>query len=213
MDEQWTQLEETLLQEGEPILTYKMKLPSFTGTKKGEKRLQRYYTRMEEVWKRYFTEELYQACCDDLTEKREKSRIFTPWNLSLIGEVEEFGDHLLSVGLTAQVKKGKSVTQCHFYSELWDCEKGYPKILSQQEPVSCYKQDELIEKIKEVLKSQKELRLFEDYQDKLQGYFSKRQFYFTKEGVFVYFDQGSIAAPEEGILKFMLFSENYSCTH
>lgn len=210
---EWKELGETLLLEEEPLLTYCLKLPTFTGAKKGEKRLQRYYSRMEQVWLRYFTTELYAQCLQEFREKREKSHLFIPWSLSIVGECVPISEHILSVGLTAQSKRGKEVTQWAFFSELWDSKKGFPLVLEQQEVIASLSEGQCFETLKKVLKQQKDIEFYPNYLERFQDFFSKRKIFFDETGVFAYFDQGTIAVPEEGILKFMLFSENYSCTH
>ena len=94
----WLEEQKTLTLTGEPVLECRYAWPET-----GQKKLDRYYRRLKGQWQRRWERELYWDACLDLAGKRERSRPFTPWTATLLGETTFQNEELLSlfVGGTA----------------------------------------------------------------------------------------------------------------
>lgn len=77
----------TLLWEGEPVLSYvppKIVLPVAV-----PRRVERYYRRLERMWRERWEGVLYRRSCAAAQEARSRSRPFEPWSAGLTGEVSK----------------------------------------------------------------------------------------------------------------------------
>lgn len=199
---EWNQEQGSFDVEGEEVLRWNMELPLFSKTTFGEKRVVRYYKRVEGIWKNRWEKEIYAQSIADLSLKREKSRVFTPWSVSIKGEGAYLTPHICTVQLQAQQKKGKGLTYFTYSTVLWNCKEGVP--LSMKKLLSASRQKDWVARIIEQAEKQKDLQLFRNYPASIGRNFSWNHSFFTKNEIIFYFHQGTIAPWEEGIVKIPL---------
>lgn len=199
---EWSQEQGSYDIEGEEVLRWNMALPLFSNSSFGEKRIVHYYKRVEEIWKKRWENDTYSQSVEDLSLKREKSRVFTPWFVSMNGEGAYLTPHICTVQLLAQQKKGKGLTYFTYTSVLWNCKEGVP--LSMKKLLSTSRQKDWVVRIIEQAENQKDLQLFRNYPALIGRNFSWNHSFFTKNEIIFYFPQGTIAPWEEGIVKIPL---------
>lgn len=186
---EWSQ-EGVLELEGVTMVEWSVDMPSFSGTKKEIKRLQRYYSRVISVWKQHWFDEIYQQACED----------GLPRVVSLEGEGLWLEEGLYSVGLT--VKEQGRKTQEHFFGDLW--EEGIPVLTKGRAPFLGRKRKEILEKIISLAQEKEDYFFYSDYIERIPWYFSYENVRFLEEGVDVFFQQETIAHGLEGIPKFFI---------
>ncbi len=75
----------TLLWEGEPVLSFSV--PKLTLPVTAPRRVERYYRRLERMWRERWEGLLYQRACAAAQTARSRSRPFEPWSAGLTAEV------------------------------------------------------------------------------------------------------------------------------
>lgn len=180
----------------EEQLQWQVKLPLFTGSKKAVKRLERYYQRVETVWKKRWEEVILPQYSTEVPEGKAL------WALSLEGEFVELEDNICSVALTVVEKTRKKVKDIYFFADLW--QDGIPILEKQRSPFIGHKKKEIIDEIQRQAQEREYFFFLEDYLDQIKQYFSYENVYFQQEGVEVFFPQGTIAREIEGVAKFFL---------
>lgn len=178
--------------EGSVVLEWKVTVPPLLGTKKGQKRLQRYYHRVISLWKQRWTGEVYGLAC--------ASESNLPWKLSLEGEVIDLGDGRCSIGITVVEQPRKK--EIFFFGDLW--EDGIPLSPKKQVPFLGRKRHEIIAKLQRQGEKREDFMFHGDYFHGLERYFSYQNTFFQEEGVEVFYGQGVIANQIEGVPKFFL---------
>lgn len=190
--------------EEEEVLSWNLDLPSFDVTKPAEKRLQQYYDKVAQSWKNHWSGEIYWLSAIDLVEKRENSRIFTPWRVSLVGESIEISNKLCSVGLLAKEKRGKSLENQSFSSDLWDISTGFPVSPRNLPPVLGKKKQDLLQTFILQGESRENFATVPEFKMAMNRHFSWKHIHFTEETADFYFPQGTIAPHVEGIPRFSI---------
>ena len=102
----WTQ---TLEHEGEPVLSLSQALPLPVEERRPDRRMERYYRHLGELWKNRWAAVLYPRACAALQEARAGSRPFLPWEAELVMQIvtEEMARAMeLAVPLKAEAKMG-----------------------------------------------------------------------------------------------------------
>ena len=117
----WLEEQKTLTLTGEPVLECRYAWPET-----GQKKLDRYYRRLKGQWQRRWERELYWDACLDLAGKRERSRPFTPWTATLLGETTFQNEELLSLFLEARERRGDSRTLYGRSGDIWEVRTGAP---------------------------------------------------------------------------------------
>lgn len=90
----WTQ---TLEHEGEPVLSLSQALPLPVEERRPDRRMERYYRHLGELWKNRWAAVLYPRACAALQEARAGSRPFLPWEAELVYHVTLERDGLSSL--------------------------------------------------------------------------------------------------------------------
>lgn len=126
---------QNLLWEGEPVLVFtrpKIRLPIGA-----PKRVERYYHRLELMWKERWEKTLYRRACAAAQAARSSSRPFEPWSAALISEVME-EEGLLHIRWRAEEQaKGR----CHSLGreESWQLPGGMPVLPPKGSGKKCRK--------------------------------------------------------------------------
>lgn len=188
--------------EGEDVLHWQLKLPTFQGTLRGEKRLEKFYKKVENHWIHHWNHDVYDSACDDLLKKRQHSRVFQPWRVSIFAECTPLSPHLYSISLTSQQKMGKGLTFFDFSTILWDIAQGCPS--SPKKLLSTHWNKDWCSQAISLAETKEELQLLPHYPQLISAHFDKNNIFFDKNGLCVFFRQGTIAPWEEGIVKFIL---------
>lgn len=201
----WFEDEGVFQWEGEDVLYWRVKLPSFSEVKRGRKWVQRYYDRVLAMWKKRW-EEIYKLACEDLQEKRGRSRIFTPWRVSIFGEGGFVRESVVSIQLTSSEKRGKGTTFVSFYADLWDVNLAEPLRVSKEKSLVGKKKGEILNDVIKTMGNQKEMMVLPDFEERIRVNFGKNSLFLGESGVWVYFPQGTVTAREEGISKIQIYS-------
>lgn len=190
--------------EEEGVLHWSLVLPEFSGTKKGEKRLQRYYQKVGVVWKKHWFSALYPLVSEAFQEEKHP----LPWSVSLEGEVIDlsalFQGEICSISLTYVEKRGKARRNVRFFSDLWDCAQGVPLSPRHFPPLKGRKIGEFRQKVSEICEKREDFLLLSQYEEGLERYICFENTHFTQEGVEFFVPQGTVAGRVEGVPKFLI---------
>ncbi|MFI3251128.1 MAG: hypothetical protein R3Y07_09255 [Eubacteriales bacterium] len=167
--------------EGETVLTLTgehLSFPEF-------RRINRYYKELECRWENHWKQELYWQACLSLAEKREKSRHFSPFQVSFRPKVDTISETILTVHLTIEEichAKYPYVVTLHDH---WD--------LTEQIPLSPRK---LIAKLGEThpKKALLDAGPHETYPQR-RAWFSPKNLFLTQDGYGIFYPQATIAPP------------------
>lgn len=197
----------TLQCEEEPVLSLTLRRPDLVEEGRAARRIQRYYSRIEALWRARWEGTLYRQACQALAAARASSRPFQPWEASLTYTVTlEEGD-LLSLYLEAEERGPSRRGAVLRFADTWDRRTGTPQPLSVFLPRSCRGRKRLLAQ----LRTQAEARLqtgesllFQDAPDRVVQHFSPARFYLSGNSVALFYPMLSIGSAAEGIPVFFL---------
>lgn len=203
MERVWGHLEEKTggLGEEQVVLAWKSLLPSFAETKRGWKRVQRYYEQVESQWLARWEGLVCQRAEEDCQRKQEEGAVFVPWQASLRGEVWELAPGLLSIGLTVEEKQGKGLWTQVFFGDLWKDGGPWDPLALLEEGWS---KGGLLERAVEAGKQEEELCFYQGFPEKARANRKKLCFFWTKSGIEGVFPQETVAHGLEGVVRLPL---------
>ena len=134
----WTQ---TLEHEGEPVLSLSQALPLPVEERRPDRRMERYYRHLGELWKNRWAAVLYPRACAALQEARAGSRPFLPWEAELVYHVTLERDGLSSLYVDVTERQNGTRPLTVRTAETWELRSGTPKTLSEFFPPVLEKTD------------------------------------------------------------------------
>lgn len=202
--------EQVLCWEGEPVLRFippEVRLPEGMA---GLGRVERYYRRVAEQWRRRWEGEVYQRACAAAREARAGSRPFTPWQAGLTQTTACQSDACLSLYLDAWEDGGARRRAVVRQGDTWTLPKGFPLPLRAFFPGRRWR-GRVLEQIARQIEarlSTGESCFYADWARRLPRCFDPERFYCTQEGPVVFFPLYTIAPYAEGIPIFPLEGES-----
>lgn len=200
----WTR---TMKYEEEPVLSLSLRRPKIVDDSRAGQRIERYYNRMEALWRARWEGTLYPRACQALLEARKASRPFQPWEASLTYVVTLEEDALLSLYEEATERGPSRRGFTLRFADTWDRQTGTPQPLSAFLPNAFHGKKKLLTE----LQSQTEARLntgesllFQDATDRVVQHFSPTRFYLTQNAVALFYPMLSLGSAAEGIPVFLL---------
>ncbi|WP_195614453.1 RsiV family protein [Intestinimonas butyriciproducens] len=200
----WTQ---TLEHEGEPVLSLSQALPLPVEERRPDRRMERYYRHLGELWKNRWAAVLYPRACAALQEARAGSRPFLPWEAELVYHVTLERDGLSSLYVDVTERQNGTRPLTVRTAETWELRSGTPKTLSEFFPPRLFWKKPIIEALQHQALDRLqggESLLFEDVETRVASYFSTKRFYLTEEGLSLFYPMWSLGSPAEGIPAFLL---------
>lgn len=197
--QQWKRV---MKRDGEPVLTLSIRRPAFADTGKTA-RMERYFAQFAQQWKTRWEALLFPRACQALTNAREISKPFIPWQAELDYTVTLWRPPLLSLRLDALETgpNAKPLRVC--MGETWDCACGYPRTLRSFFPAKAHRWrkallDSLRDQAAQQLASGESL-LDPDCAQIMERAFDPDRFYLTKDGVTIFYPLYVLGSYAEGI--------------
>lgn len=173
----WTQ---TLEHEREPVLSLSQALPLPVEERRPDRRMERYYRHLGELWKNRWAAVLYPRACAALQEARAGSRPFLPWEAELVYHVTLERDGLSSLYVDVTERQNGTRPLTVRTAETWELRSGTPKTLSEFFPPRLFWKKPIIEALQHQALDRLqggESLLFEDVETRVASYFSTKRFY------------------------------------
>lgn len=205
--EVWEQL---LRCEGEPVLAVSLCRPKLPEERAALRRVERYYRRLAQVWKKRWTSALYALACEAARSARESSRPVEVWRAELHFTVTYQDEALLSLLLQIREQRcGGAVIELR-QGDTWDLTTGAPRTLASFFPSARGVKRRLLaaagEQIQERLAGG-ESEYYEDWPRLLRRRFSPERFYLTAADCLTFFYPPSVLSPPlEGFPTFSLLT-------
>jgi len=121
----WQREEETCTLDEEAVLCWEMELPRVEENGRAGQRMNRFYARVAELWKKRWRKDLYHRACQELVCCRAASRPFTPWTARLKGECLAGEEGPLHLRITGEERRGNEDACRVSWEDVWDS-AGYP---------------------------------------------------------------------------------------
>lgn len=194
----WQEERRTLTLTGETVLEVYLSWPKVGG--KHMRNVDRYYTRLYQLWKNHWEREGYWQACADLAQQRERSRPFRVWQAELSGQVTLDQDGFLSIAMLAREVQGDGRTLEYRWGDTWRREDGsvvtLKELFAQKKGWKKRLEQELNQAVQDC--RQRGTYLDEELQLPLRRWCSGQRFALSEEGLEVYFPQCTIAPAVEG---------------
>ena len=189
---------QTLLWEEEPVFSFPTpKIPLPVGA---PRRVAAYYRRLEQMWQTRWEKTVYQRACAAAQEARAGSRPFNPWSARLTAAAVE-RDGLLGVRWEAEEQLGgRKAVLCR--GEVWRLPRGTPITLKEFFPAGCPWKQQVLRQVEDQIRqriSSGAFSFWQDWPQRLVRSFDPDSFFWTEEGLQVFFPLCSIAPWLEGI--------------
>lgn len=200
----WKKEEKVLKLRGEPILKLEVSWPEIQRGGSGGRRVNQYYRKVVQTWKKRWEKTLYCRACLALAVCREKECTFQSWSARLEGQVTFQDEETLSIVMDAWEDWGDGRPLQVRTADIWTVPDGRPLAKGR-----CWPERKERRKLLESLTEQGEKRrkngdcfLDADFSKKLPRALSWRRCARTEEGLEFYIPQGVLAVPVEGVVAF-----------
>lgn len=196
----WREEEQTLTLVGEPVLEMSLSWPEWTGQGALARHAGRYYARLARRWREHWAREGYIRACLALAERREQSRPFAPWSVSLSGRVTLDGGEYLSLALAARERREDGRTLEYRWGDVWrrsdGAAAGLGELLGGERRWRRHLRQALEQAAQDARRAG--LCLDPELERPLRRWFSPRRAALTEEGLEVYYPQCTLAPAAEG---------------
>ena len=193
--------------EGEAVLNLSLRRPSLPEETAGERRVERYYARVEQRWRERWEGELYRRACQAAAAAREQSRPFRPWEASLDYTVTLQDEALLSLYLDAYEYTGGAHGLTTRRADTWEPRTGTVRTLSSFfPPRKRWRRLVLLDMQAQARRriASGESLFYDDWQERMEREFDPERFYLTPEGLALFYPLYAVAPYAEGIPVFVL---------
>lgn len=204
----WKQNCKTLTLTGESVLELSLSWPEPEGKKL--KGVRKYYQALQQRFQRKWESELYLRACMALVEKRDQSRVFTPWQASLSGEVTNQNEKYFSITMTARERHGDHRLLEYRWGDVWYQEDGCPMQVKE-----CFSDQKRWRKtfLTAIAAAGADLQehgvcLDKDGIKRLHKCISPHNFALTEQEIIFYCPQCTVAPAVEGTLEFRIPKSN-----
>lgn len=191
--------------EGECVLRCALTRPELTGTWRGIGKINRYYSRVAEVWRSRWEKELFCRVCLELADRRAQGRPFRPWRAELTTQVTRQEGDLLSLWQEGREHWGYETPVLLRRGDTWSLAEGAPRTLRSFYPGQHRWKRQVLTQVKEQAQARLETGetlLDEDCVHTLHRNFTPEHYYLTQSGVQVFFPMYTVASGGEGIPTF-----------
>lgn len=199
--------EHTLTHMEEPVLSLSLRRPRFSDRTRPARRMERYYARMTQVLRSYWTGPLYARACRALEEARAASRPFRPWRAWTEWRAAEETPERLSLRVDIREDRGGPRPLMARTAVVWDLGTGLPLRLSDCLHAGARWRRAVFRaldtQIAQRLNSGTSL-LFPDAARRARGAFSPERFYLEGGRVVLFFPMLALGGPAEEIPTFVL---------
>lgn len=191
--------------EGEEVLHCVLTCPELTGTWKGIRAINRYYTHAADTWRRRWERELYCRACLDLADRRAQGRPFRVWQAKLETRITLQENGLLSLWQEGRECCGYDRPLMLRRGDTWSLAEGAPRPLASFYPKERRWKKRLIQQVEKQAEERLaagETLLDSDCSKHLRREFQPDNFWLNGEGAQVFFPMYTIASGGEGIPAF-----------
>lgn len=188
--------------EGEVVLHCILIWPEFTGTWKGIRAINRYYTHAADNWRRRWQRELYCLACLDMADRRAQGRHFRVWQAELETRITFQENGLLSLWQEGWEVRGYDRPLILRRGDTWSLAEGAPRPLASFYPKERRWKKRLIQQVEKQAEERLatgESLLDRDCLNRLRREFRPDNYWLTGEGAQVFFPMYTIASGGEGI--------------
>lgn len=188
------------------ILQYHIQRPSFPDS--GHlRRLEQYFTRLEQQWKVRWECSLYHKAAQFYAEQSNQN-IFIPWHANMDYEITFWKPPILSMRINVKEQGSVSPPVSLCIGEVWDCSSGYPCSLRSFLPT---RQHHWKSNLVQQLQKQAQNRLdkgeclfHKDCLSIIKQNFDSNRFYLTETGLVIYYPLYTLGSYGEGIPTFTI---------
>ncbi len=193
-----------LTYEDETVLTLALRIPKLPEKPLSLRRAGRFCRRAADSYRQRWEGELYRRACLALTQARERSRPFHPWEADLEASAVYLDGGYLSLCMDAHQREGVSRPSLTRFAMVWPLSGRFPCTLEQFLGKGCRRRvlAGMAEQIEARVASGESL-YFEDYPRRLSRFFDPDRFYLTPEGVALFYPVCSLAPYAEGLPVFL----------
>ncbi len=199
-------IQRNLKSNGKTVLQYHIRRPSFSDSGK-LRRLQQYFTRLEQLWQTKWENTLYQKAAQAYAEQSNQN-IFLPWQANMDYEITFWKPSILSIRINVKEQGPVSPPVSLCIGEVWDCSSGYPCSLRTFLPAKHrHWKSDLIKQLQIQAKQrldQGECLLYRDCLLTIKQNFDSSRFYLTDAGLVIYYPMYTLGAYGEGIPTFTI---------
>ncbi len=191
--------------EGEPVLHCVLTWPELKGTWKGINAINRYYSRVVQIWQRRWEREVYLRACLDLADRRAKGRPFQLWQAQLTTQITRQEGELLSLIQDGTEQAGYDRPVTVRRGDTWSLDQGAPRTLGSFFPKERRWKKRVLEQVAEQITHRLaggESLLDPDCLHKLRSTFDPARFSLNGEGAQVFFPMYMLGPSAEGIPTF-----------
>ncbi len=199
-------IQRNLKSNGKTVLQYHIRRPSFPNSGK-LRRLQQYFTRLEQIWQTKWENTLYQKASQAYAEQSNQN-IFLPWQANMDYEITFWKPSILSMRINVKEQGPVSPPVSLCIGEVWDCNSGYPcSLLTFLPTKQRHWKSDLIKQLQIQAKQrldQGECLLYENCLLTIKQNFDSCRFYLTDAGLVIYYPMYTLGAYGEGIPTFTI---------
>lgn len=191
--------------ESEPVLHCALTWPELKGTWKGINAVNRYYSRVVQIWKRRWEREVYLRACLDLVDRRAQGRPFQIWQAKLTTQITCQEGDLLSLFQDGMEQVGYDRPVTVRRGDTWSLAQGAPRTLGSFFPKGRRWKKRVLEQVAEQITHRLaggESLLDPDCLHRLRSASDPEHFYLTGEGIQVFFPMYVLGPSAEGVPSF-----------
>lgn len=191
--------------EGERVLCCVLTWPELSGTWKGLKAINRYYSRVTQSWRGRWEREVYLRACLDLADRRAQGRPFRPWQAELNTQITRQEGGLLSLWQEGTERVGYDRPVTVRRGDTWSLESGAPRTLASFFPKERRWKKRVLEQVEGQIRQRLaggESLLDADCAVRLRRFFDPENYCLAGEGAQVFFPMYTLGPGAEGIPAF-----------
>lgn len=204
-------LSDTLFYENEPILLYKVNYPKFQSNLRSDfvHRINSFYEENAKQFIDYVKNTLYPQAVKEYHYRKENNYPVIPYEAVVTYRITYMMEYYISLYTDQYIFTAGAHGNTIRSSETWDIGKRRMMQLSDFFPHNPdYRNDIIsfiIDDIKEQLKEpDAQGTFFDTYEEDVKKTFDENNFYLTKNGIIIYFQQYDIAPYSSGIQQFLI---------
>ena len=198
--------EQKLKSNGTTVLHCFIRRPAFSDSGK-QKRMERYFERLAQVWQMKWESDLYQKACQAFA-RHTLDISFQPWEAIMDYQITYWSPPLLSIRINIQEQGPVTPPVSLCIGEVWDCSSGYPCSLRTFLPIKPrhwkYALIDQLQKQAQLRLDSKESLLHPSCLSIIKQSFDPNRFYLTEDELVIFYPLCTLASYGEGIPTFTI---------
>lgn len=211
-------IEKNMFLKKQLILNYKIEYPQFVsaGCQSAVRGMNRYYKEMALLFQQYCMQKLYSAAVEQFQSAVTGDFPFYPYQALVTYKLTYNQDCAVSLYFDQYIFSGGAHGSTVRYSDTWNMQNGrgidISELFSGSVNYKAYMLMSINRQIAEQMKNGEKI-YFENYKKNVAQHLNLSNYYLTKKGVIVYFQQYEIAPYSIGIPEFIIPYEEGHVSH